>query len=48
VHTGAARIVTSLEAATAFWPAEEYHQGYLEKGGQSAAKGSDAPIKCYG
>ena len=26
-------VVTQLEAAPAFWPAEEYHQRYLEKNG---------------
>ena len=31
-----------------FWPAEEYHQQYLEKGGQKADKGYLEPIKCYG
>lgn len=31
-----------------FWPAEEYHQEYLWKGGQSKAKGSTVPIRCYG
>ena len=28
--------------------AEEYHQQYLEKGGQDATVGSLAPIQCYG
>ena len=31
-----------------FWPAESYHQQYLEKGGQSSEKGSLSPIHCYG
>ena len=31
-----------------FWPAEEYHQQYLEKGGQSARKKETEPIRCYG
>lgn len=36
-----------------FWPAEGYHQQYLEKGGrfgrkQSAKKGCTDPIRCYG
>ena len=36
-----------------FWPAEDYHQRYLELGGrfnrpQSAAKGDATPIRCYG
>ncbi|KAF1317730.1 Peptide-methionine s-oxide reductase, partial [Globisporangium splendens] len=41
-------IVTEIEEFRVFWPAEEYHQQYLEKGGQCADKGSDVPIKCYG
>src|SRR6056297_242957 len=46
-------IVTECLPATVYWPAEEYHQKYLEKGGrfsagQSAAKGCTDPIRCYG
>jgi peptide-methionine (S)-S-oxide reductase len=29
------RIVTQIEPATTFWPAEDYHQQYLEKRGQA-------------
>jgi peptide-methionine (S)-S-oxide reductase len=31
-----------------FEPAEEYHQQYLLKGGQSAKKNAKDPIRCYG
>lgn len=31
-----------------FYLAESYHQRYLEKGGQTAEKGSSEPIRCYG
>lgn len=41
-------IVTELKPATVFWPAENYHQRYLEKGGQSAEKNCEENIRCYG
>lgn len=41
-------VVTEITEATTFWPAEDYHQQYLQKGGQSAAKGDMANIRCYG
>jgi peptide-methionine (S)-S-oxide reductase len=45
--------VTEILQAETFWPAEVYHQQYLEKGGrfsqgQNAAKGCTDPIRCYG
>ena len=48
LQTGGLAVVTSIERAKAFWPAEVYHQQFLEKGGQDASKGSEEPIKCYG
>ena len=53
-QVGAAnKIVTELEPVETFFPAEEYHQQYLSKGGrfstaQSAAKGCTTEIRCYG
>uniref|UniRef100_A0A5B6ZM21 Peptide methionine sulfoxide reductase n=1 Tax=Davidia involucrata TaxID=16924 RepID=A0A5B6ZM21_DAVIN len=46
-------IVTEILPAKKFYRAEEYHQQYLEKGGrfgfkQSADKGCNDPIRCYG
>jgi len=46
-------VVTEVRMAGAFWPAEEQHQRYLEKGGrfgrpQSAEKGNIDEIRCYG
>jgi peptide-methionine (S)-S-oxide reductase len=47
------RIVTEVAPAKVFWPAEEYHQQYLAKGGrfgspQSPGKGCTDPVRCYG
>lgn len=49
----ALQIATELLPAKTFWLAESYHQQYLAKGGrfgmpQSAAKGCNDPIRCYG
>ena len=41
-------VVTELKSATVFFPAENYHQRYLEKGGQSAEKNAPAKVRCYG
>lgn len=46
-------VVTEVMRAAVFWPAEEYHQQYLVKGGrfgtgQSASKGCRDPVRCYG
>ena len=41
-------VVTQIVEAGPWWPAEEYHQQYLEKGGQCALKGCKDKIRCYG
>jgi len=41
-------VVTEVVDAPAFWLAEEAHQQYLAKRGQSAAKGATETIRCYG
>ncbi|OQR88800.1 hypothetical protein THRCLA_10095 [Thraustotheca clavata] len=40
-------IVTEIVPAQTFYLAEDYHQRYLEKGGQCARTGSTVPIRCY-
>jgi peptide-methionine (S)-S-oxide reductase len=40
--------VTECLPAQKFWFAEDYHQQYLLKGGQSARKGDTTVIRCYG
>ena len=45
---GGREVMTEVKEATAFYPAEEYHQQYLLKGGQSARKGETEGIRCYG
>jgi peptide-methionine (S)-S-oxide reductase len=37
-----------LKKAAAFYDAEEYHQQYLLKGGQTAKKGAKETIRCFG
>jgi len=50
---GRRKIASECMSAMPFWPAEKYHQQYLEKGGrfsspQSAEKGCTDTIRCYG
>jgi peptide-methionine (S)-S-oxide reductase len=40
--------VTECKPATTWYPAEDYHQQYLLKLGQSARKGDKTVIRCYG
>ena len=40
--------VTEVETAVKFYDGEEYHQQYLQKGGQSAVKEDTTLIRCYG
>ncbi|KAL3791320.1 hypothetical protein HJC23_006049 [Cyclotella cryptica] len=42
------KVMTEVKKAQEFYMAEDYHQQYLFKGGQSAKKGSDETIRCYG
>ena len=47
-EAGGKTIHTEICKATKFWPAEDYHQQYLQKGGQSARKKAEEEIRCYG
>jgi peptide-methionine (S)-S-oxide reductase len=42
------RYNVELRVAAIFYDAEDYHQQYLYKGGQSARKGAREPIRCFG
>ena len=41
-------VVTECKPAKVFWPAENYHQRYLQKGGQDAKKKAKDAVRCYG
>ena len=41
-------VKTEIRPAVDWWPAEEYHQDYLFRRGQSKSKGSLDDIRCYG
>ena len=41
-------LATELSPLDTFWPAEGYHQSYLQKGGQNAAKNAPEKVRCYG
>jgi len=52
-RTSGRPVATEVMRAAEFWPAEEEHQRYLEKGGrfgrpQSAEIGTSEKIRCYG
>lgn len=41
-------IVTEINRASTWYPAEKDHQQYLSKRGQCSDKGDRSPIRCYG
>lgn len=41
-------LATELLPSSKFWLSEDYHQQYLEKGGQSGKKTAVEKIRCYG
>lgn len=46
--TAGQRVVVEVKPAGIYYLAEDYHQHYLEKGGQCSAKGCSDGIRCYG
>jgi len=47
-HKTLGPVQTEIAEATTFHRAEDYHQQYLQKGGQSAKKDAEETIRCYG
>ena len=47
-HKSLGSVQTEVVRASRYWSAEDYHQQYLQKGGQSAKKGYEETIRCYG
>jgi len=47
-HETLGAVQTEVQPAERFWAAEDYHQQYLQKGGQSAKKRAEETIRCYG
>lgn len=45
---GGQAVMTEVDMLRNWFRAEDYHQKYLEKGGQCARKGDLSPIRCYG
>lgn len=43
-----ATVKTEVEGVARWWDAEDYHQQYLQKGGQDASKDATETIRCYG
>ena len=47
-HKSLGPVQTEIVSAAQFWKGEDYHQQYLQKGGQSAKKEAPEEIRCYG
>ena len=47
-QAGYGKITTEILDAPEFYYAEDYHQQYLQKGGQCALKGDGTAIRCFG
>jgi peptide-methionine (S)-S-oxide reductase len=47
-HPSLGPVQSEVVSACTFWKAEDYHQQYLQKGGQSAKKSAEETIRCYG